>query len=567
MGGASPSLIAAMSSPLFPGTRASTRLRALAALLLCTAIGAVDAQRPAPSTTPTQPSAPAPRPTRARRAAPPSLGIFQGTTDVGRLSSFGPGAVRYDARARSYEVTGGGANMWGASDHFRYVWLTVSGDVAIEASVRFTDSQPDSGEAQPHRKACLIVRQTLDSSSAYADAALHASGLTSLQWRDAAGAPTHEVQTAADARSPLTEPTRLRIEKRGDYVSMYVAEGDAALQPSGGAAKVALSGTFFVGLGVTAHDSTRIETATFSDVRVERLAPVPQTGAVNSTIETISLRSRDRRVAAVEMQPTPVLGAWWYPDSMRMLYYRNGSEQLSRVQADLPGRPATPTRISRPQRVRSTISSCRECQTADTGRRWSVREDASRTNPLLDLSWIESASAAFASGNADPELGMIARWSPDGSALVFASLNDNQIRLVRARSREPMKITSRGRNADPVFSPDGRYVYFSSDRSGRWQLWRVNVDGSAPEQLTRDDFDDTHPYLSPDGRSVAFLSFEGATTNRAALRDARLRLLSLADGRIEELAKLLAGDSSLAAYPWSPDGQYLAFVSYQRAPR
>jgi len=95
----------------------------------------------------------------------------------------------------------------------------------------------------------------------------------------------------------------------------------------------------------------------------------------------------------------------------------------------------------------------------------------------------------------------------------------------------------------------------------------VSVDGSAPEQLTRDDFDDTHPYLSPDGRSIAFLSFDARSTSRGALRDARLRLLSLADGRIDELAKLLGGRSSLAAYPWSPDGQYLAFVSYQPAPR
>jgi len=504
---------------------------------------------------------------RARRAATPSLGIFQGTTDVGRLSSFGPGAARYDARTRSYEITGGGANMWAASDHFRYVWLRLSGDVAIEASVRFTDSQPDSEEAQPHRKACLIVRQTLDSSSAYGDAALHASGLTSLQWRDAPGAPTHEVQTAADARSPLTEPTRLRIEKRGDYVSMYVAEGDAPLQPSGGAAKVALSGTFYVGLGVTAHDSTRIETATFSDVRVERLAPAPATGAVISTIETISLRSRDRRVASVETNPAPVLGAWWYPDSTRTLFYRSMWEQLMRVQAELPGQPSSRGRAAGAQRIGSGISSCTRCEIPATGPRWSLQQGSAGASASLLLTWTEATSAAFAAGNADSELGIVTRWSPDGSAFVFASLKDNHIYFVPVRSREPKKLTVQGRNADPVFSPDGRYIYFSSDRSGRWQLWRLNVDGSAAERLTRDDFDDTHPYLSPDGRSVAFLSFEGATTNRATLRDARLRLLSLADGRIEELAKLLAGDSSLAAYPWSPDGQYLAFVSYQRAPR
>jgi hypothetical protein len=541
-----------MSSASRPRVPAIRRLIA-AALLLCAPV-ASQAQRPVPA----QGAAPPQRPTRPRRAAPASLGIFQGTLDVGRPSVVGPGAVRYDPRSRSYEVTGGGANMWGAADHFRYLWLKASGDVALEASVRFTDSQPDSGEAQPHRKAVLAVRGALDSSAVYADAALHADGLTSLQWRDAPGAATHEVQSA------VTAPTRLRIEKRGDYVSMYVAEGTEPLRPSGGAAKLALGASFYLGLGVTAHDSTRIETATFTDVRVERLAPIPEGGAVISTIETISLRSKDRRVAAVESQPAPSFGVWWYPDTTRMLYYRNAPEHLSRVQADLPGRPASTARVATPQHVRTGIADCRQCQTADTGRRWTLRDDAAHANPLLELSWTESASAAFVSGNADPELGMIARWSSDGSSLVFASLKDNQIHVVRARSRAPTRITSQGRNADPVFAPDGRAIYFSSDRSGRWQLWRVNADGSAPEQLTRDDANNTHPYPSPDGRSVAFLTFDGAAGDRAPLRDARLRLLSLADGKIDELAKLLGGDSSLAAYPWSPDGQYLAFVSYQR---
>src|SRR4051812_17609049 len=60
------------------------------------------------------------RPAAPRRAAPASLGIFQGSADVGRTSVIGPGAARYDWHTRSYDVTGGGANMWATGDHFRY---------------------------------------------------------------------------------------------------------------------------------------------------------------------------------------------------------------------------------------------------------------------------------------------------------------------------------------------------------------------------------------------------------------------------------------------------------------
>ena len=544
-----------MSSVPFPRPSAGSRGLGVGVMLLC-ALSSAGAQRPAPS----RPTPPATRPA-PRRPPRPSLGIFRGTADVGRPSAIGPGAVRYEPRTRSYVVTGGGANMWGTADHFRYVWVRLSGDVALEATVHFTGSAPEGGEPDPHRKACLVIRQSLDSSAAYADAAMHGDGLTSLQWRDAPGAVTHEVQSAE------TAPTRIRVEKRGDYVSMLVGDGTSPLHPAGGAAKIGFSGEFYVGLAVSAHDTTRLETATFSNVRLERLAPVAPTGAVISTIETISLRSKDRRVAAVVKQATPVSGVWWYPDSARMLYFRGAWVEFDRVQADLPGRPASPTRLATPQRVAATIATCASCATADTGRRWTLRDDASRASPRLELSWIESASAAFVAGDAGTALGLIARWARDGSALVFTSLRDDQIYVVRARSREPIRLTTRGHNANPVFSPDGRYVYFSSDRSGRWQLWRQGVEGAPAEQLTHDDLENTHPYVSPDGRWVAFLSFGRGATDRRTLREARLRRLSLADGAVDELATLIGGEGSLAAYPWAPDGQHLAFVSYQRAPR
>src|SRR6476469_9661266 len=194
------------------------------------------------------------------RAQAQDLGIFSGSGDIGTPSTIGAGSSSYDAAKGVYLIAGGGENMWAAADHFHYVWKKVAGDVLIEASVQFVDSQPAGGTPDPHRKACLIIRQWLDSNAVYADAARHGDGLTSLQWRDAPGAVTHEVQPNA------TGPTRLRLEKRGNYVSMSVAGPGDSLKPSGGAAKIDLSGEFYVGIGVSAHNPGRIETATFSDV-------------------------------------------------------------------------------------------------------------------------------------------------------------------------------------------------------------------------------------------------------------------------------------------------------------
>ena len=66
--------------------------------------------------------------------------------------------------------------------------------------------------------------------------------MTSLQFRETSGGATHEIQ------SDISAPARLRLEKRGDYVSMWVAPADSELKVNGGYISVPLKGDFYVGL-------------------------------------------------------------------------------------------------------------------------------------------------------------------------------------------------------------------------------------------------------------------------------------------------------------------------------
>src|SRR5262249_16816424 len=141
-----------------------------------------------------------------------------------------------------------------------------------------------------HRKACLMVRQALDPDSAYADAALHGDGLTSLQYREAKGERTYEIQ------SNVSAPSRLRIEKRGKYVSMSIAGPGEDLQPAGGSFRLELSDPFYVGLGVCAHDNNASETAVFGNVQLSPTAGDGVKDSLVSTLEFVTVVSRDRRV-------------------------------------------------------------------------------------------------------------------------------------------------------------------------------------------------------------------------------------------------------------------------------
>src|ERR1700692_4751168 len=214
-----------------------------------------------------------------------TVGIFEGHGDVGDVLH--AGKSEYNASKRSYTVTGSGENMWSSSDNFQFAWKKWSSDASLTAELSFVGQ---GGNA--HRKAVLMMRQSLDPDSAYVDVALHGDGLPSLQYREAKGAPTHEIQ------SNISAPAELRIEKRGDYVSMWLGKRGEKIQPSGAVMRVSFSAPFYVGIGVCSHDKDEIEKADFLGVELKEIAPAAAAGQATlySTLETITVPYADRRI-------------------------------------------------------------------------------------------------------------------------------------------------------------------------------------------------------------------------------------------------------------------------------
>jgi TolB protein len=185
-----------------------------------------------------------------------SLGIFEGASDVGTPSH--KGSVTYDAATKEYRVTGGGDNMWGAHDDFFFVWRKMSGDVVLTANVKIVS------QGAPHRKAGLIIRKDLEPGSIYADAVVHGSGLTALQWREKPDDVTRTVHF------PIEGPTRLRLERRRNVITLYAGKEGLPLTEMGNT-EVAPFSPFYAGLAVCAHDDKAETTAVFSSVTIEAL--------------------------------------------------------------------------------------------------------------------------------------------------------------------------------------------------------------------------------------------------------------------------------------------------------
>jgi hypothetical protein len=210
------------------------------------------------------------------------LGAFSGQTDVGTVSR--AGTATFDAARGTYTIGASGANMWFTEDAMHFVWKKVAGDGSISADIAFVGTS-----TQPHRKACLVIRQNLDPGSAYVDVAVHGDGLTSLQFRDTEGAPTKEIQ------SNVASPQRVRLDKIGDTVYLSVARAGEEPHPSGCSFQLHLNNPFYVGLAVSAHDNAAFETAVFSKVEIGRASPAA--AVAQDGLKIITLPSGDRRVS------------------------------------------------------------------------------------------------------------------------------------------------------------------------------------------------------------------------------------------------------------------------------
>ena len=184
-----------------------------------------------------------------------TTGVFEGNADVGRVDR--PGSAEFDAGKGEYRVTGSGENVWGRADAFHFLHRKTTGNVSLAFDVRFVGEGKNA-----HRKACGMVRQSLEADSPYADVAVHGDGLISLQFRREKGGVTEEL------KSPVNGPAAVRLVREANAFTLFVAPRTGP-EVKVGPVRVALKDPVYTGLAVCSHDAAVSETAVFSKVTLE----------------------------------------------------------------------------------------------------------------------------------------------------------------------------------------------------------------------------------------------------------------------------------------------------------
>jgi hypothetical protein len=468
------------------------------------------------------------------------VGVFEGHADVG--SVLHPGAANYDASQGSYAVSGSGENMWFTSDAFQFVWKKVSGDVTIAADIAF----PSAG-GNAHRKAVLMVRQSLDADSVYADVARHGEGLTSIQFREAKGGTTHEVQ------SNISAPQRLRLVKQGNYAYMLLAGEGSELRMAAGSPHIELKDPYYVGIGVCSHDKDAVEKAVFSNLELEnKAAEAGRKPVLYSTLETIPVSGGDRRV--VYATEGRIEAPNWTKDGASIIY--NSQGRLYRI----------PSTGGRPEAIDTGLATRNNNDhgISPDGTMLAI-SDQSQGNHQ-SLIYVVPLAGGTPRRVTQKSPSYFHGWSPDGKTLAFCGQRDGEfdIYTIPAEGGEETRLTTApGLDDGPEYSPGGDSIYFNSERTGTMQIWRMKPDGSGQEQVTNDEYNNWFAHPSPDGKRLVFLSFEKDVKGHPENKDVMLRLMTLADGKITILARLFGGQGTINTPSWSPDGRRLAFVSYQ----
>lgn len=158
--------------------------------------------------------------------------------------------------------------------------------------------------------------------------------------------------------------------------------------------------------------------------------------------------------------------------------------------------------------------------------------------------------------------------SPDGEYVVYcAPRNDNfDIYKIHVNGGEEIRLTDEeGLDDGPEYSPDGKFIYFNSYRTGMMQIWRMKPDGADPEQMTFDNHSNWFAHISPNNDVATVITYiEDQEQGHPFGRQVKLRLLDLQTKEIRDLTEEFYGGQGTINVPsWNPEGTKFAYVRYE----
>jgi TolB protein len=477
-----------------------------------------------------------------------SLGQFDGQNAVGAPKL--TGSATYDSVTQEYTLSGAGTNMWFGADEFHFVWKKMKGDFILRTRTEFIGKG-----AIAHRKVGWMVRPNLEPDAPYADCAQHGDGLCSLQFRRTKGANTDQI------RLPITNANVLQFERKG---TSFIFSGAHPGEPfvSCELTNLDLGDEVYAGLFICSHTADVVEKAIFRDVRIIRPAKtgfVPYRDFIGSNLEILDIESGKSKMIYQSSQPFEAPN--WTRDGAALIYNISGrAEGWGRLaRFDLANRK--PALIDTGVATRNN----NDHALSFDGKMLGVSDQSTSHGGQSSIFILP------AEGGAPKQITSLTPsyfhcWSPDGKFLVYTGGRKGKFDIykISVDGGEEVRLTnSDGLNDGPEYTPDGKFIYFNSSRTGTMQLWRMHPNGDHEEQVTDDEFNNWFPHISPDGKWIVFISFskDVSPTDHPYYKQVYLRIMPMNGGAPKVVAYVYGGQGTINVPSWSADSKRIAFVS------
>jgi TolB protein len=476
-----------------------------------------------------------------------AFGQFSDHRDIGAVKH--AGNVTYDPVQQTYKISASGKNMWGAEDQLHYVFNQMVGDFVVQAQVAFEGEGVD-----PHRKIGWNVRSSLDTASPNINTAIHGDGLVSLQFREKAGGETDQYPMQIKAANVI------QLERRGDVYIFSAAKKGEPFQVTS-VSHVKLGEKVYVGLALTAHNADVVETAIVSNVRITIPAAKdfkPYKDYIGSNLEILDLTTGNSRI--VFRSPDSIQAPNWTHDGKSLIYNSNGLLYNFDIAS------GKPTVINTGFAKYNNNDHVLSWDGKQLGISSHVKAD--NNNSTLYTLPIKGSDKPVQINATGAGHSYLHGFSPDDKKLIFTGQRNNNFNIftIDLKTRKETQLTSsRSPSLDDgaEYSPDGKYIYFNSNRTGLMQLWRMLADGSKQEQLTFDNHNNWFPHVSPDGKKIVFLSYmtDIDPNEHPFYRHVYLREMPIDGGEAKIIAYVYGGQGTINVPSWSPDGSKIAFIS------